>query len=203
MRSGIICVRHIKIVLLAVLLAAGIGAMAPRTAHADIIYHWPRINGISLDHCWYWTRNCGWARAHWWCRRRGHPGARAYRLTRPGRTFVVGSRQICRGAGCVGYRYIRCVGSAYGRGGYGPGPGYARRRVRFNYPRINGAIVDHCVWFATRCGWPAANLYCRRRGFSRAIYWSRFRPGRTWVQRSRRYCVGYGCVGFQRITCIR
>jgi hypothetical protein len=181
--------------------AFSVGAVAPSTASADVIYHGPRYNGVPLDHCWYWATNCGWARAHWWCRAKGHPGARAYRLYRPGRTYVVGSRRVCVGGGCVAYSRIRCIGSRYGGGR--PGGYYGQYRVNFNYPRMNGAIVDHCRWFAASCGWPAAHRYCRLRGFSRAIYWSRYRPGRTWVIGSRRYCRGPGCVGFSRITCTR
>lgn len=110
---------------------------------------------------------------------------------------MVGSRRTCYGPNCVAYSRIRCIGSRYSGGG---GGGYRPYRVNFNYPRINGAIVDHCRWFAASCGWSAANRYCRLRGFRRAVYWSRYRPGRTWVVGSRRYCRGPGCVGFSRIT---
>ena len=81
-------------------------------------------------------------------------------------------------------------------------PGRAEDR-RFNYPRINGIIVDHCVTWATNCGRGGANQYCRRRGFNRAISWSRYKPGRTWVIGSRQVCNGSFCVGFRQVTCQR
>ncbi len=193
--------RMMKRGILALMAALALGAAAPKGASADVIYHGPRVNGFPLDHCWYWARNCGWARAHWYCRKKGHSGARRYGLTRVGRSYVVGSRRICRGGHCTSYSRIRCIGSQYGGGG--GGGGYGTYRVNFSYPRINGAIVDHCRWFAARCGRPAANRYCRLRGYRRAVYWSRYRPGRTWVIGSRRFCHGPGCVGFSRITCTR
>lgn len=44
---------------LALAAAITLGAVAPRSASADVIYHGPRYNGVPLDHCWYWARNCG------------------------------------------------------------------------------------------------------------------------------------------------
>ncbi len=73
----------------------------------------------------------------------------------------------------------------------------------FNYPRIGGAIVDHCVTWATNCGWAMAHRYCRRVGYQRATNFRRFRPGTTYVVGSRRYCRGGHCTGFSSITCTR
>lgn len=75
--------------------------------------------------------------------------------------------------------------------------------VRFNYPRVNGSIADHCARWATDCGWGGANLFCRSRGYAKATNWSRYRPGRTWVIGSRRRCVGNFCTGFRHVTCRR
>ncbi len=71
-------------------------------------FTYPRVNGAILDHCWTWARNCGAARANWYCRTRGYRQAGAYGRYRPGRTYVVGSRRFCNGSHCVGYNYITC-----------------------------------------------------------------------------------------------
>jgi hypothetical protein len=166
-------------------------------ADADVIYRFPRVGGAILDHCWTWAQNCGWTAANWYCRRRGHPRARSFGRYRPGRTYVAGSRRYCNGGGCTGYNHIRCVSGAAGPGGPGG-------RVRtFSYPRIRGAILDHCWTWATNCGWARANWFCRVRGYRRAIAFNRYRPGRTYVVGSNRYCRGTGCVGFRSIRCRR
>ncbi|MHA1538816.1 MAG: hypothetical protein ACTSUD_14790 [Alphaproteobacteria bacterium] len=79
------------------------------------------------------------------------------------------------------------------------------RVQRFNYPRWNGAIVDHCVTWARNCGQPGANNYCRRRGYRRAVTrgYRTYRPGRTYVIGARRLCTGNFCIGFRYVNCTR
>lgn len=84
--------------------------------------------------------------------------------------------------------------------GPGPGPGPGSRRA-FDNPTMNGAIVDHCVTWATDCGWGGAHLFCQRMGMRRAVSWNRTNPGRTWVIGSNRYCEGGFCVGFSQVVC--
>ena len=75
--------------------------------------------------------------------------------------------------------------------------------IRFNYPQVGGAILDHCWTWATNCGRPRANWYCRRRGHSQATTFGTYRPNRTYVVGSRRYCNGRHCVGYRFINCRR
>ena len=75
------------------------------------------------------------------------------------------------------------------------------QQVRFDNPRIEGAIVDWCSTWAQNCGAGGANLYCQRRGYSQAVNWGTFNPGRTWVIGSDRLCEGDFCVGFSHVTC--
>ncbi len=87
--------------------------------------------------------------------------------------------------------------------GPGPGPSPGPYYRTFFNPRINGSVVDHCSPWARNCGWRTATRYCRRRGYRRAVRWSTYRPGRTWVMISRRRCVGPACTGFSRVRCVR
>lgn len=167
------------------------------------VFNYPRWNGRIVDHCVTWASNCGWGGANYYCRLRGFQRAANYSSYRPGGTYVIGSRRFCNGPGCVGFRQVTCIGRRTGVTPPPPGPGPSPGRVVINYPRFNGAIVDHCSSWATNCGWGGANRYCRTRGFSRAISWSRYRPGRTYVIGSGRYCNGPGCVGFRQVTCQR
>jgi hypothetical protein len=69
-------------------------------------------------------------------------------------------------------------------------------------PVVDGGMtVDTCLSWATDCGQPAADEFCRRNGFGRALSfeWSYTRPTRTLV--GGETCDQEGCGGFQRITC--
>ena len=118
---------------------------AASSAKADRIYNFPRVAGAILDHCWSWATNCGWARAHWYCQRRGHPRARSFSRYRPGRTYVVGSGRYCTGTGCVGYRSIRCVAGGGGGGGVGD-------KARFCRTYAQNAVSQQRINQARRCG---------------------------------------------------
>jgi hypothetical protein len=73
--------------------------------------------------------------------------------------------------------------------------------IRYQNPRMNGAIVDWCTHWATNCGWGGAHQYCQGRGHPRATSWNVYQPGRTWVTGSNRFCVGGSCRGFSQVTC--
>lgn len=188
-------------------LAALFGAplFAASTASADIRFNYPRVNGVVVDWCQSFGYNCGWGGAHQYCRARGYPRARNWATFRPGRTWVLANRQYCSGPQCTGFRHVTCV-TRYNPGpGPGPGPGYPPQGgiFRINYPMLNGAAVDRCTHWATNCGWGGANMLCRMRGYQRAVNFSTYNPGRTWIVGNRRYCYGPQCSGFSQVTCRR
>ncbi|MCW5773454.1 MAG: hypothetical protein KIT16_17565 [Rhodospirillaceae bacterium] len=194
--------RRITLTILAA--AFGAAAFAASAASADIRFQFPRINGAIVDWCQSWSANCGWGGAHQYCRARGYPRARNWSTYRPGRTWVMGSRQFCNGGNCTGFSQVTCV-TGYNPGpGPGPGPYPPQGNYhRFNFPRINGAIVDHCASWATNCGWGGAVQYCRMRGFRNVVSFNTYRPGRTWVVGSSQFCNGGNCTGFSQVTCRR
>ncbi len=160
----------IRLLKCVVVLAALMPAWAVSSAQADRIYSFPRASGAILDHCWTWARNCGRARANWYCRAKGHPGgARSYSTYRPGRTFVVGSGRYCTGGGCVGYRRIRCI-TGGGGGGVGNKVSYCRAYAQraVNHQRTNRS--RRCGGFGTRWQSNYGNHYnwCMRVAPSRA-----------------------------------
>ncbi len=77
----------------------------------------------------------------------------------------------------------------------------------FLAPRIGGVRLDWCRFWARQCGAPAANAFCRARGYRRAVAYrkavdvGRWEPTR--VIGSGRICSGSFCDGFRRITCER
>jgi hypothetical protein len=78
----------------------------------------------------------------------------------------------------------------------------------FNTPTINGVRLDWCRHFGTQCGEPAANLFCQRQGFTRAVRFS-IDPGigrtgvPTVILADGQLCRAAICSGFRAITCAR
>ena len=71
----------------------------------------------------------------------------------------------------------------------------------FSNPRIGGGRLDWCLQWSAACGKPAADAYCRSRGFAGALNFSKATGvGRT-VLISGTGCNGATCAGFRHITC--
>ncbi len=75
----------------------------------DAAFRPPQINGVVVDNCAVWGNDCGWGGAHQFCRSQGYGAARSFQLSRPGRTYVIGSRRLCEGANCVGFSEVICM----------------------------------------------------------------------------------------------
>jgi hypothetical protein len=185
--------------------AGGGGGPGPGPGPRAVINN-PRWNGRIVDHCRTWATNCGAGGANYYCRLRGYDRAANFSTFRPGSTYVIGAGRVCSGGGCVGFSRVVCVGQR--TGGVVPPPpagggGGGGAIVTINNPTWSGAVVDHCRTWATNCGAGGANQYCRRRGFQSAVNWTTYRPGRTFVIGSNRYCNGGGCVGFRMVRCRR
>lgn len=71
-------------------------------------FDYPSRHGAVLDWCASWATDCGWGGAHQFCEQRGFRRAVSWDIFAPGRTWVVGSRQMCEGAGCKGFSYVVC-----------------------------------------------------------------------------------------------
>jgi len=152
----------------------------------------PRVNGHIVDNCKTWATNCNGGGAQLFCRSKGYNRAIQWKHNRPGTTYVMGSKQVCRGNFCVGYSSITCAGRK------APPPA---RQTTFNNPRISGHIVDNCKTWATNCNGGGAQLFCRSKGFNKAVNWKHNRPGTTYVMGSKQVCRGNFCVGYSSITC--
>ena len=69
----------------------------------------PKWNGHIVDNCVTWATNCGGGGAHNYCRLKGYSRASAWRIFKPGSTYVIGSNRVCRGAFCGGYATVTCA----------------------------------------------------------------------------------------------
>lgn len=88
---------------------AGYVSMVKPATPGDVAFRPPHVSGVAVDHCAVWANNCGWGGAHQLCQTQGYPAARSYQLNRPGRTYVLGDRRVCDGAGCVGFSEVVCI----------------------------------------------------------------------------------------------
>jgi len=71
----------------------------------------------------------------------------------------------------------------------------------FPNPTANGAPVDWCATYANNCGAGGAAQFCQQHGFSTALSWQTFNPGRTFVLGSNQFCNGSFCTGFSFVRC--
>jgi hypothetical protein len=75
----------------------------------------------------------------------------------------------------------------------------------FENPTISGIRVDRCMkWGPVGCGEPAANHWCRSKGFQRATSWSGTEVRPTIFQdpqSSVKVCDYFFCGGFTRVVC--
>ena len=78
---------------------------------------------------------------------------------------------------------------------------------RFNAPRIGGVRLDWCKYWARDCGKPAADAFCRSRGYRRAVDFAQARDIGRWtgtkVIATGQICSGDFCDGFRYIICRR
>ncbi|OAN84515.1 hypothetical protein A8B78_06555 [Jannaschia sp. EhC01] len=72
--------------------------------------------------------------------------------------------------------------------------------TRYDFPRVNGELVDWCVTWATNCGQGGADYFCQSQGHGNASSWERFPGQRTLVLGSNQICPG-GCDALRDVVC--
>ena len=163
---------------------------APQPASADYWGRWDRVGGGWTTG---WIRHPGFANV---CGHQ-HPGCncqgRSYCGSYPNGAVTIWCPQ---GPNTGPVWQIRCSIQPIAGGGAG-------HTQRYQNPTMHGAVVDWCAPWAQNCGWGGAHTFCRAVGYARAVDFSTYRPGRTWVMITNRYCNFWNCVGFAHVTCAR
>jgi hypothetical protein len=87
--------------------------------------------------------------------------------------------------------------------GYSPQPSAAAATAYYvENPMMGGVALDYCLTWATDCGKPAADAYCRAAGYAAATNFTpRPRAGQTYVIGSGQVCNGDFCTAFASVTC--
>jgi hypothetical protein len=76
-------------------------------------------------------------------------------------------------------------------------------QATFSNPQINGVVVDHCLNWGTNCDQPAADQFCRMKGFAGATGYQTYPHAPTYVIGDRRMCENEYCVGFSQVSCLQ
>ena len=152
----------------------------------------PQINGRAVDRCLNYGQNCEQPAADNFCRLNGYAHAARFRVADIRPTIVAGDDKVCDESYCQGFTTITCEGR---------GEHAERGGRRFVDPRINGKVVDRCLNWGENCEQPAADKFCRLKGFSAAaaFEFASFRP--TLVVGDDKVCNEDMCQGFTTITC--
>ncbi len=167
------------------------------TQDEDKTFQKPRWKDQRLDWCVNWGTDCGQPAADLFCKRRRFTGAKDFRaepdVGRSEPTRLAGSDQVCDQPFCTGFDYITC---------FGPLP----QEQIFAPPVWRNSNLDWCLNWGTDCGKPAADAFCKAKGFSEALYFqSDSGIGRkpTRLIGADQICNEKSCVAFQIITCKR
>ncbi|GAB6190871.1 hypothetical protein [Desulfocastanea catecholica] len=88
----------------------------------------------------------------------------------------------------------------------GDGPDAARGVItHFSLPVYQNYRVDSCLYLDRQCGEPAANAWCRAKGFAKAIDWAVDHDigatAPTYLMGDQGLCDHALCDGFLYITC--
>jgi hypothetical protein len=74
-----------------------------------VTYNKPRAGGRRLDWCLTWGVNCGKPAADYFCKKRGHVEASAFKIAENiGATRILKTGEKCTMPECDGFRYITC-----------------------------------------------------------------------------------------------
>ena len=186
-------VRHIVFAVLAVLSALS-WAAAPAAAQ-DKTYNQPLYGDNRLDWCLTWGADCGKPAAVAFCNRRRFTDVVVFRAEKVGKsapTRLIGDNRVCSGQDfCTAFAYITCTGPI------------GSDRV-FANPEWMGNRLDRCLRWGTDCGKPAADAFCKTKGFSASLHAAEDAESSRVPTRligTNQVCDKPFCKGFQQIIC--
>jgi hypothetical protein len=75
----------------------------------SVTYNKPKAGGRRLDWCLTWATDCGKAAADFFCEKKGHDEAKAFKIAEDiGKTRILKTGQKCSEPGCDGFKFITC-----------------------------------------------------------------------------------------------
>ncbi len=74
--------------------------------------------------------------------------------------------------------------------------------ARYKNPKVNGYALDYCLTWGTNCGKPAADAFCRNKGYKKALrFHVRKNTPPTRVIKSGQICSHAGCDRIDWLAC--
>ena len=137
----------------AVMLAAAAFSVPRPASAAEARYNNPKVKGYALDYCRTWGQNCGRPAADAYCRSKGYRRALRYRVKQNAPpTRVIGDGRVCNAPGCDRIDWVACEADGV-----------------FKNPQVKGYALDFCRLWGKDCGKPAADAFCRSRGYQGSV----------------------------------
>lgn len=72
----------------------------------------PKVNGMRVDWCYKWAKDCGGVAAKYFCKVKGYGAVKTWGLAENigtyTNTLVLGTGQVCKGKFCDGFSFITC-----------------------------------------------------------------------------------------------
>jgi hypothetical protein len=170
--------------------ATWIGASGGARAAEQRVNNPKHPSGNLLDWCYDWSVGCGQQAADAYCKHRGFTRATNFQMapnvgaTTPTRLISTGA--VCDQPFCDAFRFITCINPLF---------------VKPRHPL--GLRLDWCLNWATDCGKPVADTFCKRKGFSQgaASFEIAADIGSTRLIGTGAVCDQPFCDGFAHITC--
>jgi hypothetical protein len=158
----------------------------------------PKYKSLALDWCKSWANDCGKPAADAWCLKQGYESSSNFQIAEDigEPTRIVTSNQICDEPGCDSFTKITCQ-----KADLDDDEGETES-VRFNKPMAGSRRLDWCLTWATNCGKPAANFYCKQKGYNVATGFQIANDiGKTRILKTGEKCTDPACDGFRYIEC--
>lgn len=135
------------------ILSLSLAVLAAPVSAAEARYANPKVGTYALDYCYTLGANCGKPAADAFCRSKGYRQALSF-LVRENSppTAVIGGGNICTHSGCDRIVSLVCEADAV-----------------FRNPEVKGVALDLCARWGRDCGKPAADAFCRSRGYREAL----------------------------------
>jgi hypothetical protein len=180
--------RFSGIIVTSVVLTAAVTFATDVLGQAQQTFARPTINGIRVDWCRVWGAECGQPAADEFCRRNGFHRATGFSMLEDvPPTVVITSGQRCDAPQCDALNNVTCI----------------REARRFQRPTVQGVRVDWCLVWGNECGKPAADAFCRSRGFARATNFEKIEDvPPTIVIGSNQRCNDAFCDAIGNVTCV-
>lgn len=154
-------------------------------------------NGLRIDWCHSWARDCGKPSADAFCRTQGYTSATSFeRVITGSYTWIAGDQQICLGPGCGVIADVTCERPT--------APQALPTKATISQPQVNRAPLANCHLPSRSCGQASADAFCRAAGFARADRFGGSAEGTRSVHMGDgSVCDGPQCRALSDIVCSR